>query len=147
MSLNKNNKQHIHNRCKIYNEYYDPAKISLINPEKERFIYGNNTLNKGQGGQAIIRDCAASFGIVTKRLPSQSANSFFSDCETDRLLVEQDILKLERLLQENKDLIVYFPEHGIGTGLSEMPTRCPKLFDEMNEIIYERFGIDYRIKE
>lgn len=137
----------IQSRCKIYNNYYDPVVISLIDPNKERFVIGDNVLRRGNGGQAIIRDCPASFGVVTKRLPGQYANSFFSDCETDRLLVEQDLLKLECLLQDNKDLIVYFPEHGIGTGLSEMPTRCPKLFNEMNEIIYERFGIDYRIKE
>lgn len=48
---------------------------------------------------------------------------------------------------QNPKLIAYFPEHGLGTGLSEMPNRCPLLFKRMNEVLYERFGIDYRIEE
>ena len=33
------------------------------------FVFGDNMIRKGKGGQAIISDCQNSFGISTKRYP------------------------------------------------------------------------------
>lgn len=54
------------------------------------------------------------------------------------------MIDLRALLITNPDLIVYFPKYGIGTGLSEMPTRCPKLYKKMTDWIWDNFGIDFR---
>ena len=52
------------------------------NPHKF-YIFGDNLIHQGCGGQAIIRYCDNAFGIPTKRLPTMDENGpenpFFSD--------------------------------------------------------------------
>ena len=148
MNLYEFNKSYVHARCKLYPGYYQKEIIRFFDPSKVLAVFGDNVERIGNGGQAVIRHTPCAFGICTKRSPTSGGFSYFADNRSiDRNSVIRDINSLHQKLVQEPNLIVYFPEHGIGTGLSEMPTRCPKLFDEMNEIIYERFGIDYRIKE
>jgi hypothetical protein len=134
----------VHERCKRYEGYYDVNLVKQLHPEVCRVVFGDNTLRKGNGGQACIRDTPASFGVATKLLPSQMDNSFFEDGnEEHKQFIEDDLQELENLLKKNTTLVVYFPEYGLGTGLSEMPTKCPHLFMHMNKLIKEKFGIDY----
>lgn len=148
MNLFEFNKQHVHSRCRIWPGVYTQQIAAIIDPEKAVLIFGDNTIRTGSGGQAIIRSAECSVGIATKRYPACGPTSYFSDESVeDQLTIRRDLDELHLALYENPDLIAYFPEHGLGTGLSKMPTRCPKLFKEMNDVIYERFGIDYRIKE
>lgn len=43
------------------------------------FVFGDNTLRYGKGGQAVIRDEPNAFGIVTKLKPSTSNDSYMTD--------------------------------------------------------------------
>ena len=136
--------KNFHARCKLYKGYYDISIIKQLHPDVCRVIFGDNTLKLGMGGQACIRYLPASFGIATKLLPSQMENSFFEDGnEEHKQFIEDDLQELENLLKTNTTLVVYFPEYGLGTGLSEMPVKCPNLFKHMNKLIKEKFGIDY----
>src|SRR5437868_5063046 len=45
------------------------------------FIFGDNDIKKGCGGQAIIRYEDNTSGIPTKKLPSSNENDFYSDNE------------------------------------------------------------------
>ena len=47
------------------------------------FVFGDNLLEIGKAGQAIIRDCENSFGIPTKRKPCTKENCYFSDKEDE----------------------------------------------------------------
>ena len=58
------------------------VKDCLDNPHK-LYIFGDNLIGVGKGGQAIIRDCPNTFGIPTKRLPHRENNAFFSDKGTE----------------------------------------------------------------
>lgn len=144
MDLFEFNKLYVHSRCRVWPGFYTKALADVIDPTKAVLIMGCNTVRVGTGGQAVIRNTACAFGIATKRTPSSGPSAYFSDERPeDRAWVMDDINQLYKKLIQNPNLIAYFPEHGLGTGLSEMPTRCPKLFKEMNDVIKERFGIDY----
>ena len=43
------------------------------------FVFGDNALRYGKGGQAVIRDEPNAFGIVTKLKPSNSNDSYMTD--------------------------------------------------------------------
>ena len=45
------------------------------------FIFGDNLLRKGTAGQASIRNEPNAYGVPTKKYPSMTEESFFSDKE------------------------------------------------------------------
>lgn len=91
------------------------------------FIFGDNLVNHGKGGQAIIRDEPNAFGIPTKRLPSNEPNAFFSDRKEEMDIVLNRII----LLSSYKAIMNYklvFPADGIGTGLANLKNKSPKIY-------------------
>lgn len=101
------------------------------------FVFGDNLIEKGKGGQAIIRGEANAFGIPTKRLPSMKEGSFFSDKEDER----QDVLSaLRELYRLGKTKTLVMPKDGIGTGRAMMRERSPLLWAEMCNILEEHFN-------
>lgn len=134
----------LHSRCKIFKGYYDFGNIRQVDHNKECFVFGDNLLRRGNGGQACIRACLASFGIATKRSPGMQPLDFFRDNSPYHMkVIEAEIRRLITKMENNPDLIVYFPEHGLGTGLSDMPNKCPQLFEYMNLLIFNVFGVKY----
>jgi hypothetical protein len=99
------------------------------------FIYGDNWLHQGYGGQAIIRDEPNTFGVPTKHKPYNSDDSFFSD-DTYDANIEAFKLVILALIEKsrNYDYIV-FPKDGLGTGLAKLPEKAPKTYKYMCEAI------------
>ena len=127
----------------IQDEWYTVEQCRQ-NPNK-LFVYGDNMIRLGKGGQAIIRDEPNAHGIATKRLPSSNTDSFFSDKTDEAYVILNDVLdllSLSRTEYENFDTIV-LPAAGLGTGLSEMPKRSPKLFKWLHETISVLTGVKY----
>ena len=111
----------------------------MENPTK-LYIFGDNVRRVGRAGQAVIRDCRNSYGIATKLLPSVNSNAFFRDnSDYHKKIIEDDLTNLRSLT--TKYDIVTFPRDGIGTGLSQMPHKCPSLFRFLSIRLYEIFGI------
>lgn len=104
------------------------------------FIFGDNLLGIGGGGQAVIRNEPNSYGVPTKKAPSMSSNSFFNDLEYDENI--EHITKAINNIPEGYKAIV-FPEDGLGTGLAELPVRAPKTFEFLVKTINEKFGDIY----
>ena len=105
------------------------------------FVFGDNTIGKGMGGQAIIRHQPNAYGIPTKKLPSSSYNSFFSDNDYDKNVA---IIKkaIDDMPIDEYDYIV-FPDAGLGTGLAELPKRAPSTYRFLVNYINEKFGEIY----
>lgn len=107
------------------------------NPEA-RFVFGDNVDRKGYGGQAkAMRGEPNAIGIVTKWSPSMHDSAFFSDIMIShgpRDFIDVDIDRVERALREGR--VVYAPRDGLGTGLSELPQRAPRLYN----LIVARFS-------
>lgn len=112
------------------------------NPD-HMYIFGDNLIGKGKGGQAIIRDCPNAIGIPTKRLPSMEEDAFFNDEFDEYEAIKAAIEKLVVYAFVHKEVTFVFPTDGLGTGLSQMPKRSPKLFKYMNTLLNKHFGIPY----
>lgn len=93
------------------------------------YVFGDNLVCSGMGGQAKeMRYEKNSFGIPTKRLPSSSEKSFFTDQPDEVTAVLREIYNLSYLLSYEELEGVVWPADGIGTGLAEMEVRSPKIF-------------------
>jgi len=137
------NRERVINKMKveIQEEWFSVAQCKAN--KNKLYVFGDNLIRAGKGGQATIRDAQNSFGIATKRLPTMQHNAFFRDRDDEFIAVMQDILNLQNELDSSKYDTVVFPKDGLGTGLSRMPETSPKIFKEMNDLISQVFGIDY----
>lgn len=109
-------------------------KMKFYNPEicsKHKnaiFVFGDNMIGKGTGGQACIRYCENSFGIPTKHLPARHEKAYFSDNDYNNVIpvLKEKFIQLNEELKSGKTII--WPEDGIGTGLADLPNRAPKIY-------------------
>lgn len=100
----------------------------MLRAEPEtRFVFGDNLDRVGLGGQAgAMRGEPNAIGVATKRHPGMSPGDFFEDDRpVDLWAVDQDIDLVIRAFHEGH--VIVLPLDGLGTGLSELPTRAPKL--------------------
>ncbi len=101
------------------------------------FLFGDNDIERGKGGQAIIRDEPNTCGIPTKKYPSYRPDSFYSDEELDENICKID-KAFENVLEKAKNYKgIVLPKDGFGTGLAELPTRAPKTLEYINKKIGE----------
>jgi len=112
----------------VQHEWYTEEQLDS-NPDTY-FIFGDNCVRKGRGGQAkVCRDKPNAVGVVTKWTPSHDEEAYFSDnpetLEKILSLIDDDFLKVVDLLDAGKNVV--FPAAGIGTGISELPTRAPRV--------------------
>lgn len=96
------------------------------NPEA-RFVFGDNQLRVGMGGQAAsMRGEPNAIGVATKRAPGCADGDYFTDGDDDAMAtINADIDLVAAALGEGRT--VYVPLDGLGTGLSQLPQRAPKL--------------------
>ena len=119
----------------ITDELYTP---SLLRTNATKiFVFGDNLVRHGKGGQAVIRLEPNVFGVVTKRYPDFKDSSFFSDKPEEWFAVEDDLKKLFMLSLTNT---IVFPSGGLGTGLSQLKERSPKIWKKLNERLTFYFG-------
>jgi len=130
-----------HVKVEIQKEWYS-VKQCKNNPNK-LYIFGDNFLRIGKGGQAIIRDCNNSFGIATKKFPTMKKDAFMSDKPEEAKIIFNDINDMINGNPEREFDTIVLPAAGLGTGLSKMPELSPKLFNWLNDTLSNLLGIDY----
>lgn len=98
------------------------------------FLFGDNILEMGYGGQAKeMRGEPNSIGISTKKAPHMFESAFFTDTEYE---INCKILDKEfEKIPKDKEIVI--PEDGLGTGLSQLPTRAPKTYQYLLKKIKE----------
>lgn len=99
----------------------------LKNNPKVMYLFGDNMTRKGLGGQAKeMRYEPNAVGVATKNTCGEGTDDYFSDDQIDIVkgIFETDLSPAVRHLKDGGTLIV--PADGLGTGLSELPTRAPK---------------------
>lgn len=124
-------------------EFYS-EELCRLNPNT-LFVFGDNLICKGKGGQAIIRSEPNTLGIATKALPYTHKRSFFDDNNPShyKYLLE-DIARLQYHLHIHSEYNqIVLPYAGLGTGLSEMPQRAPKLFKLLTKLVYKDNDLPY----
>jgi hypothetical protein len=100
------------------------------------YVFGDNVLRRGMGGQAgHMRGERNAVGVATKYRPSMDPEDFFGDepaqIEAQNHILDQDMKILFDKVKAGG--IVVWPTDGIGTGLSEMPTRAPATWDYLQQ--------------
>ena len=110
----------------VTDKWYTPELVKA-NPHC-LFVFGDNLLKKGHGGQAVIRDFPNTFGIPTKREPNKKDTAYFSDDEEELSIVKDSIYHLYMIYNSNVFEKIIFPKNGIGTGLSHTKSKSPKIY-------------------
>jgi len=99
------------------------------NPDKT-FIFGDNLERGGYGGQAKeMRGEPNAIGIPTKKLPSMTDDSFFTDDEfsENKKAINIALSKIPR------NATVVMSSNGIGSGRAELMKRAPKTWEYLTE--------------
>ena len=96
------------------------------------FVFGDNALRKGFGGQADeMRGEPNAVGVRTKYLPSMNPDAFFREDPACILaqnrMIDEDMKRL--FMHLRKGGLVVWPAAGIGTGYSALPTCAPTTYE------------------
>lgn len=92
------------------------------------YVFGDNTLRKGFGGQAgEMRGEPNAVGVATKYFPSMDSDAFFGEepaqIEAQKRILDEDMKPLfEHLVSGG---VVIWPADGLGTGLSALDKHAP----------------------
>lgn len=107
----------------------------MVRADKDKiFLFGDNLAERGFGGQAKeMRGEENAVGIPTKKAPSNSPNSFFTDKEfaANKQAIDKAFGKIP------PDKTVVIPKAGLGTGLAKMQEKSPDTFAYLNEKLAE----------
>lgn len=105
------------------------------------YLFGDNEARLGQGrGAGQAAECRGepnAVGVATKKRPSMTPGSFWSDDDFERCaaIIDRD---LERAFEHAKaGGMVVVPRSGIGTGRSELPSRAPRLMEHIRTRLRE----------
>lgn len=110
------------------------SRSMLVNEPDTLFVFGDNLLRKGRGGQAAeMRGEPNAVGVPTKKAPSNAASAFFTDEDFDEAVktIESDLKQIADHLKAGGNVV--WPRDGIGTGLADLPNRAPKIWEYLEE--------------
>jgi hypothetical protein len=123
--------------------FEDNWSIDFVKKQKNKiFVFGDNNLRLGKGGQAIIRDLSNTKGIRTKKGPSDKPIAFYTDSEFDQNIfnIREDILEIKKELMSGKKIV--FSKNGYGTGLAQLEKVAPRTFFKFCQLLIGHFGFD-----
>ena len=109
------------------------------NPDKI-FVFGDNSIRQGTGGQAQIRHEPNTVGIMTKKFPRNTPDAFLYDSEYAENIkrIDEDI---ENLKQKADGKTIVFPTDGIGTNLADIAHTAPKTMEYLINRLKSEFGL------
>lgn len=118
----------------------------LINNPDFMFLFGDNLQRVGMGGQAKeMRNEPNAIGVATKKSPSMSDDAFFTDDEFEDNVKEllNDLWPAIGHISNGGILVI--PADGLGTGLSELPSRAPQTAKALDQMIDYLYNLDERL--
>ena len=123
---------------------YTPALAS--NNDDKIFVFGDNSCDYGIGGQAIIRGFPNALGVPTKWAPNDRPSSFYTELCFDSTLIEARLDAIGRKLASGFIVVIpgTYDRIELGTGLAELPTRAPAVYQTICEqirLIADHFGV------
>ena len=96
---------------------------------KTLYLFGDNDIRKGLGGQAKeMRGEPNAIGVSTKKLPARGEEAYKSDAELEKnkKIITDDINKAIAEWNTGKYNKLIIPQMGV--GLAELPTRAPETY-------------------
>jgi hypothetical protein len=107
---------------------YRIYRTDLQNNPHVLYLFGDNNIRRGLGGQAgEMRGEVNAVGVRTKWAPEMAASAFFDDDEfaTISLMIDSDLQPaIDHAIGGG---VVVIPADGLGTGLSQLPERAPRV--------------------
>lgn len=104
------------------------------------FVFGDNMVHRGFGGQAKeMRGEPNAVGIPTKLLPGMGSTDFFRDEDYERAKPKIDAAFVKLFAHAANGGEIVWPKDGIGTGLAELSNRAPKIWKLIEE---NRFALE-----
>ena len=125
----------------IFQDHITRADLRT-NPD-HRFLFGDNEERRGHAGQAAAcRGKPNAIGVATKRSPNQSPGAYWSDADHDRAitLIDTDLAPAFDHIRAGGTVVC--PAAGLGTGLSQLPTRAPRIFAHLRHRVIELKRLD-----
>jgi hypothetical protein len=99
------------------------------------YVFGDNLWRAGMGGQAgEMRGEPNAIGVATKKAPHAGFDAFFNDDEYEANIAGINRDYAPALTHHLKGGVIVVPRDGIGTGLSQMPQRCPRTFSMLRRL-------------
>ena len=135
------------------NKTNPPKKITPAYVRKNQntlFVFGDNDLREGKGGQAAIRDEPNAMGLRTKKKPKTTEDSYYSDEEYESNIrkMSNDLNKIKEASKQYQSTY-YIP--GIGEGRAKLKQKAPKTYrwlkNKLNELNRVHVVIDGSPKE
>lgn len=114
------------------------SREDLIANRDSVYVFGDNMNRVGLGGQAReMRYEPNAIGVPTKWRSSMTDDAFFTDEDYDKVVnvLEKDFDAIRVALARGKNVV--FPADGLGTGLSQLQSRSPKIFKYIENSIVE----------
>jgi hypothetical protein len=114
------------------------------------FIFGDNLMAKGIGGQAkVCRDKKNTIGIPTKLTPGTDKAAYitseiYQNNPHIKGAVEYAFNHVLKAVEAGLDII--WPLDGVGTGLALLRENCPELLNDINRE-FENLKLLYGYKE
>lgn len=103
------------------------------------YLFGDNYRRVGLGGQAKeMRGEPNAVGIATKWEPTMEPSAFFSDAEFGQVvkILQKDFKRaFKHFDAKNSSGIIVIPEDGLGTGLSQLPDRAPRIYQFLEDTL------------
>ena len=91
------------------------TKEYLRSHPNEVFVFGDNTLHRGKGGAAALRDEPNTYGFITKKYPSHENEAFYTPEEYMDIFISE-CNKLAEFVCKNTDKT--FLVSRLGAGLA-----------------------------
>ena len=77
------------------------------------FVFGDNTIRKGFGGAAALRNCENAYGFITKKYPNNKSTSFYTIDEYSMIFIEE-FAKLIHIIENNPNRLILISKLGAG---------------------------------
>lgn len=124
-------------RGKVIRQKYI-TRWDLQKNQNTYYMFGDNMLRKGLGGQAgQMRGEPNAIGVPTKWKPLMSEDAFFRDEYLQNSdvgeVIKEAFLLAEEKLSQGHDVVI--PEDGLGTGLSDLANKAPQILELINGYI------------
>jgi hypothetical protein len=107
----------------------------LTQDEQAWFVFGDNTIRRGYGGAAQLRDHPRAYGFITKKFPDNRDTSFYDVAEYRPVFV-QELERLKVLVSNHPTKQYYISRLGCGLanryGIWELVLK-PGLEEELAE--------------
>lgn len=128
-------------KIEVQTDWY--SQEMCLNNKNKIYVFGDNTMRVGMGGQAQVRGCSNAIGVATKKSPSMDDDSFFDDSflSLDYLLKDLHKLHWYHTNEAYDNMIMIFPKDGLGTGLSQLSTRAPFINKQLCLLLEHFFGV------